>query len=97
MSLQFQMASAITALGGYGSGGSSDDDESDDGRAPRSPQPGPIVPPSVAEPLPEPGARLTSSTLCTAIVSAPVVELNAALDTRRHLDPSATEVKYNPR
>jgi len=30
-------------------------------------------------------------------VAAPVVELNASLDTRRHLDPSATEVKYNPR
>ena len=52
---------------------------------------------SVAESLPTPGARLTSTALGNAIVAAPVVELNASLDTRRHLDPSATEVKYNPR
>merc|ERR1711874_738798 len=47
--------------------------------------------------LPAPGARLTSTALATAVVAAPVVELNASMDTRRHLDPSATEVKYNPR
>ena len=52
---------------------------------------------SIAETLPAPGARLTSTALGNAIVAAPVVELNASLDTRRHLDPSATEVKYNPR
>ena len=52
---------------------------------------------SIAETLPAPGARLTSTALGNAVVAAPVVELNASLDTRRHLDPSATEVKYNPR
>merc|ERR1711936_835646 len=52
---------------------------------------------SVGESLPTPGARLTSTALATAVVAAPVVELNASMDTRRHLDPSATEVKYNPR
>ena len=54
-------------------------------------------PTSIAETLPTPGARLTSTALGNAVVAAPVVELNASLDTRRHLDPSATEVKYNPR
>ena len=52
---------------------------------------------SIRENLPAPGARLTSTALATAVVAAPVVELNASMDTRRHLDPSATEVKYNPR
>lgn len=85
-------STAISSLTSYGS--DSSDDDSDDGAAPRSPQPGP---PSIAETLPVPGARLTSTALGNAIVAAPVVELNASLDTRRHLDPSATEVKYNPR
>lgn len=77
---------------GYGSGSS--DDDSDDGKGGRSPQPGP---PSLAEPLPTPGAKLTCSSLGMAVVAAPVVELNAAMDSRRHLDPSATEVMYNPK
>merc|ERR1712209_298655 len=83
-----QMAStAISSLTTYGS--DSSDDDSDDGTAPRSPQPGP---PSIRENLPAPGARLTSTALATAVVAAPVVELNASMDTRRHLDPSATQV-----
>ena len=56
-----------------------------------------------AEPRGEPLHHLTarpsagSSSLSTAVVAAPAVTLNASLDTRRHLDPSAKEVKYNPR
>jgi len=88
--------SSLTALGDYGSG-SSDDDS--DGDTPTSKPAGAPEKSSMKtlEPLPPPGARLTSSTINTSVVSAPVVELNAALDTRRHLDPMATEVKYNPR
>ena len=85
---------SLTALGGYGSG-SSDDDS--DGGGGRSPQPGPPSLPELAVALPAPGARLAATSLNTAVVSAPVVELNASLDSRRHLDPTATEVKYNPR
>ena len=40
---------------------------------------------------------MTCSSLGTMVVAAPVVELNAAMDSRRHLDPMATEVKYNPK
>ena len=86
---------SLSALGGYGSGSS--DDDSDGGGGGRSPAAGP---PSLPEPgvaLPAPGARLAATSLATAVVSAPVVELNASLDSRRHLDPAATEVKYNPR
>ena len=52
-----------------------------------------------AEPLHHLTARPSagSSSLSTAVVAAPAVTLNASLDTRRHLDPSAKEVKYNPR
>jgi len=85
---------SLTALGGYVSG-SSDDDS--DGGGGRSPQPGPPSLPELAVALPAPGARLAATSLNTAVVSAPVVELNASLDSRRHLDPTATEVKYNPR
>ena len=39
----------------------------------------------------------TSSVLSNAVVAAPNITLNASLDSRRHLDPQATEVKYNPK
>ena len=39
----------------------------------------------------------TSSVLSNAVVAAPNITLNASLDTRRHLDPQASEVKYNPK
>ena len=39
----------------------------------------------------------TSSVLSNAVVAAPNITLNASLDSRRHLDPQASEVKYNPK
>ena len=39
----------------------------------------------------------TSSLLSNAVVAAPNITLNASLDSRRHLDPQASEVKYNPK
>ena len=39
----------------------------------------------------------TSSVLANAVVAAPNITLNASLDSRRHLDPQASEVKYNPK
>lgn len=38
-----------------------------------------------------------SSVLSHPVVAAPNITLNASLDQRRHLDPTAKEVKYNPK
>jgi len=38
-----------------------------------------------------------SNVLDFSVVAAPQVTLNAAMDSRRHLDPTAAEVKYNPK
>ena len=39
----------------------------------------------------------SSTVLSNPVVAAPNITLNASLDTRRHLDPQASEVKYNPK
>ena len=39
----------------------------------------------------------TSTVLSNPVVAAPNITLNASLDSRRHLDPQASEVKYNPK
>ena len=39
----------------------------------------------------------TSTVLSNPVVAAPNITLNASLDSRRHLDPQADEVKYNPK
>ena len=39
----------------------------------------------------------TSSVLSNPVVAAPNITLNASLDQRRHLDPTAKEIKYNPK
>jgi len=81
---------SLATLGGYGSGSSDEETE----------QEGEVKPPLHLQ-QPEAGQKFLkgqgSSVLCTAVVAAPVIEMNAALDTRRHLDPTATEVKYNPK
>ena len=85
----FQM-SGLAALGNYIDSGS-DDDENDKGFG-------------INKTGSEDQAHLHltksrggSSVLANAIVAAPAITLNASLDQRRHLDPTATEVKYNPK
>ena len=74
---------SLAALNSYGSASSSEDEEET---------------PTVTNPSdPEPPLHLTNFKALAPIVAAPVVTLNAALDQRRHLDPSATEIKYNPK
>eukprot|EP00092_Neocalanus_flemingeri_P017140 GFUD01018537.1.p1 GENE.GFUD01018537.1~~GFUD01018537.1.p1 ORF type:complete len:577 (-),score=167.48 GFUD01018537.1:105-1835(-) len=78
---------SLTALNNYGSASSSDDSDEE-----------PKTPKATTTPLHLATKFSGSSTvLDLPIVAAPVVTLNAALDTRRHLDPLATEVKYNPK
>ena len=75
----------LAALNNYGSASSSDEsDEESSG-------------PAQAAPLHLTKLRNSSAVLDFPIVAAPEVTLNAALDQRRHLDPSATEIKYNPK
>ncbi len=78
---------SLATLGGYGS---SSDDSDHETEVPMDAE----EQEKLQRPVFTPGQ---SSVLSRAVVAAPVVTLNASLDSRRHLDPSATEVKYNPR
>jgi len=86
-------AAGLAGLGGYGSGSSSDESDNE------------VETPKVApeEKLlhlkAKDAGKFTgkSNVLDFSVVAAPVVTLNAAMDNRRHLDPSAAEVKYNPK
>ena len=73
---------SLAALNSYGSASSSEDEEEV---------------PNTTTNTSEPPLHLTKFKALQPIVAAPVVTLNAALDQRRHLDPSATEIKYNPK
>ena len=43
------------------------------------------------------GSGVMAKKLELVVHSAPAVQPNASLDTRRHLDPTTKEVKYNPK
>lgn len=77
-------------VSGYGSGSSSDDSDEEKEK--------PIEEEDAMLHLKK-GPKFTgqSNVLDFSVVAAPAVTLNAALDPRRHLDPTATEVKYNPK
>jgi len=76
-------------LSGYGSGSSSDESEKEEDPAREEEK---------TMHLKDAG-KFTgkSNVLDFSVVAAPIVTLNAAMDQRRHLDPSAAEVKYNPK
>jgi len=85
--------SGLDALGGYGSGSSSSDESDKEDQDPRREEEKSLH-------LKEMGTgKFTgkSNVLDFSVVAAPTVLLNAAMDSRRHLDPSAAEVKYNPK
>jgi len=85
----------MTSLNSLGDYGSSDEDDKEEADS-TPPAPTPL---HLQESLE--GAKLLkgqgSSVLANAVVAAPIIQMNAALDTRRHLDPTAKEVKYNPK
>ena len=78
----------LAALGSYGTASSSDESE-DENSAPKSSEA------TNTMHLTKPASN--SAVMDFPVVAAPVVTLNAALDQRRHLDPIATEIKYNPK
>ena len=80
---------SLASLNNYGSASSSD--ESDEETSAPKPSTTPTTPLHLTK------FAGSSAVLDLAVVAAPVVTLNAALDTRRHLDPLATEIKYNPK
>jgi len=76
-------------VSGYGSGSSSDD--SDNEREDPSRESEKMLH------LKETKFTGKSNVLDFSVMAAPTVTLNAAMDSRRHLDPTAAEVKYNPK
>jgi len=83
--------SGLAALGNYIDSGSDDDENEKSGFGINKTDSEDQAPLHLTKP------RGGSSVLANAIVAAPVITLNASLDQRRHLDPTATEVKYNPK
>jgi len=80
---------SLSALHNYGSGSSEDGSDEET----------PAVQPTSTPLHLTSSARFngSSAVLELPVVAAPIVTLNAALDSRRHLDPLATEIKYNPK
>ena len=88
--------SGLAALGNYIDSGSDEEDHGDSGGAFEIKKGGDD---GGEAPLHLTTAKKSgvSSVLANPVVAAPNITLNASLDQRRHLDPTAKEVKYNPK
>ena len=85
--------SGLAALGNYIDSGSDEEDNAGSGAVFE------INKAESAAPLHLSTAKKSgvSSLLSNPVVAAPSITLNASLDQRRHLDPTAKEIKYNPK